>query len=260
MFWFVISWSLLPDADSGESKTMQNPLGIDLRVSTQAWYAVPKGWLNITLGSQPFTATHADIGSDISLDPDVAPVLEGRMRFSGSQGCGIRVAQIDAEGSGTADEPFTYHGDVFDAGRRVRSELDFLLLEGDYQFTLNPGDDLEVSAHAGAQFWSFSGRLKTVDAGPLVTTQRAFASAFWLAGIDLLWKARSGLELRASGVGGYERASQYFWKAEGDALLEITGSVSLTAGYRIHVIRFFQSTNQSNLRFFGPTLGLEIAF
>ncbi|HEV3026138.1 MAG TPA: hypothetical protein VG457_01115 [Planctomycetota bacterium] len=260
LFWFVVSCSLFPDTDTGDSRSRENPIGLDVRASTQAWYAVPKGWLNITLGSQPFTATHADIGSDISLDPDVAPVLEARMKFTGSQGCGIRVAQIDAEGSGTADESFTYHGDVFGAGRRVRSELDFLLLQGDYQFTFNPGDDLEVSAHAGAQFWSFSGRLRTLDAGPLLTTQRAFASAFWLAGIDFLWKAGSGLELRASAVGGDERTSQYFWEAEGDALLWIAGSVTLTAGYRIHVIRFRQSTNQSNLKFFGPTLGLEIAF
>jgi hypothetical protein len=221
---------------------------------------VPKGWLNITLGSQPFTASHSDIGSDIFLDPDVVPVLEGRVRISGTHGFGIRVAQIDAEGLGTTDEAFTYHGDVFDAGRRVRSELDLLLLEGDYQYTLNPGDDLEVTAHAGAQFWSFSGRVETVDAGPSLTTQRAFASAFWMAGIDLAWKVGGGVELRALGVGGFERASQYFWKVEGDALLRIAESVSLTAGGRIQVIRFFQSTNQSNLKFFGPTLGIEIAF
>jgi hypothetical protein len=250
--WFALAGSLLSQ--------VENPPGVEVRVGAQAWYAVPKGWLNITLGSQPFTATHADIGSDISLGPDTAPVVEGRMRFSGSQGFGIRVAQIDAVGSGTADESFTYHGDVFDAGRRVRSELDFLLVEGDYQFTVNPGDDLEVSAHAGAEIWSFSGRLKTVDSGPLLTTQRAFDSGFWLAGIDLAWKVGGGVELRALGVGGLERASQYFWKAQGDVLLRISGSVSLTAGYRIHVIRFFQSTNQSNLKFFGPTLGVEADF
>jgi len=231
-----------------------------VQASVQAWLAVPKGWLNITRGSQPFTATHADLGSDIHLDPDVAPVLETRMRLSGSHGLGIAFAQIDAEGTGPVDESFTYHGDVFDAGRQVKTELDFLLLQGDYQYTFNPGDDLEVTAHAGARYWAFSGRLKTVDAGPALTTQRAFDSAFWMAGLDLAWKAASGCELRASAAGGYERSSQYFWKAEGDALLRLAGPLSLTAGCRIDVIRFHQSTNQSNLKFFGPTLGIEIAF
>ncbi|HLY74038.1 MAG TPA: hypothetical protein VKU80_07950 [Planctomycetota bacterium] len=252
VLWLAVAGSLLSQ--------VEHPTGIEVQVGAQAWYAVPKGWLNITLGSQPLTATHADIGSDIFLDPDAAPVLEGRMRLSGSQGLGLRVAEIDAAGSGTADESFTYHGDAFDAGRRVRSELDFLLLEGDYQLTVNPGDDLEVTAHAGAQVWSFSGRVKTVDAGPLLTTQRAFDSGFWMAGFDLSWKVGGGMELRALGVGGFERASQYFWKAEADAVLGMNGSVSFTAGLRIHVIRFFQSTNQSNLKFFGPTMGVQVSF
>lgn len=248
--WVLVTWSLL----SGD------PPEPGVEGSLQAWLAVPKGWLHITRGSQPFTATHADLGSDIHLDPDVAPVIETRMKLSGSQGLGIGVAQIDAEGTGAVDESFTYHGDVFDAGRRVKTELDFLLLHGDYQFTVNPGDDLQVTVHAGAQYWSFSGRLKTVDAGPSLTTQRAFDSGFWMAGLDLSWKAANGLDLRASAAGGYERSSQYFWKAEGDALLRLAGPVSLTLGCRIDVIRFRQSTNQSNLKFFGPTLGVDVAF
>jgi len=251
-FWLAVTGSLLSQ--------VENSPRIEVQVGLQGWYAVPKGWLNITLGSQPFTATHADIGSEIFLDPDAVPVLEGRLRLLGSQGFGLRVAQIDAAGTGTADESFTYHGDIFDAGRRVRSELDFRLLEGDYQFTANPEDDLEVTAHVGAQVWSFSGRVKTVDAGPLLTTQRAFDSGFWMSGLDLSWKVGGGMELRALAVGGFERASQYFWKAEGDALVRLGGSLSLTTGFRIHVIRFFQSTNQSNLKFFGPTMGVEISF
>jgi len=247
----IVAFSLLSGDDP------QDP---ELRISAQAWYSVPIGWLYITRGSQPGTATNADFGSDVHLNPDVAPVLETRMRLSGSHGLGIGIAQIDAEGTGDVDESFTYHGDIFDAGRRVKTELDFLLLQGDYQFTFNPGDALEVTAHAGAQYWAFSGRLRTVDAGPVLTTQRAFGSAFWMAGVDLSWKAASGVELRASVAGGYERSSQYFWKAEGDVLLRLAGPLSLTAGGRIDVIRFHQSTNQSNLKFFGPTLGAEVAF
>lgn len=249
--WVLVSWSLL----SGEE-----PPEPGVQASVQAWLAVPKGWLNITRGSQPFTATHADLGSDIHLDPDVAPVVDTRIRLSGSHGLGIGFAQVDAEGTGDVDESFTYHGDVFDAGRRVNTELDFLLLWGDYQFTFNPGDDLEVTAHAGAEYWAFSGRVKTVDTGPALTTQRSFDSAFWMAGLDLSWKAASGVELRASAAGGYERSSQYFWKAEGDVRLRLAGPLSLTAGCRIDVIRFRQSTNQSNLQFFGPTLGVDVAF
>jgi len=240
--------------------TGDDPSEADVQVRAQAWLAVPKGWLEITRGSRPGTATHADVGSDIALDPDVAPVLEAQMRLSGPHGAGIRFAQINAEGSGSADESFIYHGEVLDAGRQVRTELDFLMLEGDYQFAFNRGDELEVTAHAGARFWSFSGRVSTVDAGPAISTQRGFDSGFWMAGLDVAWKATGGLELGALVVGGLEGSSRYFWKAEGDVLLRLGASISLTAGCRIDVTRFHQSTNESNLKFFGPTLGLGVSF
>src|SRR5258708_29964696 len=107
-----------------------DPQEPDVRISTQAWYSVPYGWLYITRGSRPGTATPADFGSDVSLDPDVAPLLEARMRVSGPHGVGVRFAQIDAEGTGSADESFTYHGNAFDAGPVVKTALGLLPREG----------------------------------------------------------------------------------------------------------------------------------
>jgi len=101
--------------------------------------------------------------------------------------------------------PSRYHGVVFDAGRRVKTELDFLLLQGTISSRSTPGT-ISSDRSRRRQFWAFSGRVNTVDAGPL-TTQRAFDSAFWMAGLDLSGR-RQRTGMRAFAAGGYERSSQ----------------------------------------------------
>jgi hypothetical protein len=231
-----------------------------LQVSALGWYAMPSGWLYITLGSQPGTATHMDLGSDADLDSRFVPALDGRFRFSESHAVGLQFASIAASGTRSADEAFIYHGQLFDAGRRVRAELDLTFLEMDYQYTFNPADRLRVTGHLGAEYWKFSGRVKTEDALPPLDTRRGFDSGFWMAGIDLSWRVDPLLEVRAFGAGGFERARQNFFKIEGDLLFKPLDQVALSLGYRLHALRFLQSTNRSNLKFDGPTLGLELSF
>jgi hypothetical protein len=201
-----------------------------------------------------------DLGSDVDLDPGFVPAIDARFRFSESHAVGLQVATIAASGTRTADEAFIYHGELFDAGRRVRAELDLILLEMDYQYTFNPGDRLRFTGHLGAAYWNFAGHVKTEDALPPLDTRRSFDSGFWMAGIDLSYRVHPLLEVRAFGAGGFERARQNFFKVEGDVLFKPLDHVALSLGYRLHALRFLQSTNRSNLTFDGPTLGLEVSF
>src|SRR5262249_46259356 len=97
----------------------ESPSGVDLRVDAGAWLVFPTGWVLITRGSEPGSGDHMDIGSDVHLHPTLSPVVEGVLTLNSTHGFGLRFSRIDASGTGTADGTFIYHGDVYDAGRRV---------------------------------------------------------------------------------------------------------------------------------------------
>lgn len=224
------------------------------------WWVHPGGSLTITQGSRPGSATKADIGSDIDLGTEVAPVLEGRWEFLPRHAVGVRFALLDLTGTGTADEDFIYHGSLFAAGRTVHAEMDFLLTEFDYQYTFHRSESLSLTAHLGGELWGFSARLHTADALPTIDTQRSFDSGFWLAGLDMAWMPHPLLELRGSTVGGVEGSHQNFFNVEARALYRPWPWLALSAGYRYQALRFHQSTNESDLTFQGPQVGVEIRF
>jgi hypothetical protein len=267
MIGLLLSAAGLAWPDSGEAWTpprtmrLEEPAsGVALRVDAQAWWAIPIGWLLITRGSRAGSGDHMDIGSDVDLDPSVAPVVQARLALGEAHGVALRFSRVDASGTRTADGTFIYHGDVYNAGRRVQAEARFVLLEGDTQYSFAAGETFRLTGHAGAHYWKYTGHARTVDGGPPLDSQRNFDSAFWMAGLDLSWRAAPSVEIRAQGVGAIQRAHQNFFKVEADALVSLGGSAALTIGYRLHAIRFRQSTNRSNIKFHGPTFGLEMTF
>lgn len=231
-----------------------------LQMSLLAWEASPSGWLEITQGSRPGSATHMGIGSDIALDPQVAPAIDGRVRLLDSHALGIQFSRFASSGTRIASDSFIYHGDLFEAGREVQADVDFTFVSADYQYTFNAGDPLQVTGHLGGELWIFSSRVETVDGLSPLDTRRAFSSGFWLGGLDLSVRPLPFLELRASGDGGFERVHQDFFKVAGEVLWRPWEHLALSAGYRYLTIRFLQSTNRSNIAFQGPTLGLELSF
>lgn len=234
--------------------------GIGLSVDALGWYVLPSGWLSITRGSRPGTATQADLESDMNLDPGTQPEIEARWEFLDSHSIAVRAALLDLSGTGVTDEGFIYHGIPFGAGRSVRSELDFTLVQVDYQYAPIRSSDLRLSLHLGAEYWKFSGRIQTDDAQPPLDTQRSFDSAFWMAGVDVDWRILPPLDLQLRLLGGAERSEQYFYDLDARAQWNLGTAVGLTLGYRYQVLRFRQSTNQSDLRFQGPEFGLELRF
>lgn len=248
---------LLLQSEVPRTLTLDEP---DLRIGAAAWYATTLGWVEITRGSQAGSGTHMVTGSDVDLDPGVAPAIEARLGLAGPHAAALRFSRVESAGTRTADNTFIYQGNTFDAGRRVKAEMTFLMLEGDYQLEVDLAEGLRATAHAGLQYWKYTGHVKTADGGPPIDSHRAFDSAFWMAGAGVSWSAMAGVELRALGVGGIQRANQNFFKVEADALLHSAPGAAVAFGYRLHAIRFRQSSNRSNLKFHGPTLGLELAF
>lgn len=231
-----------------------------LRLQASAWLVVPSGWLSITRGSRPGTATTMSVGDELALDLSVEPLIEVDLALNARHALGARFWTLSLSGTGVDEEPFIYHGFTFDAGRPVRSDVDFFMVDAGYTYTFNPGEPLQLSGTLGIQYWSFKSRLRTVDDLPRIDTWRGFDSAFWMAGIEGSWRATEGIHVSGFLAGGTERREQYFVEAQADARVRLWGPASLSLGYRFESIHFRQSTNRSGLNFHGPIFGMEIRF
>lgn len=231
-----------------------------VEVRARAWFMTPYGWLYITRGSRPGTATRMVDGSDNHVDPSVTSIVDLKMRIWGPHSIGLRAGSCDTKGTGTVSENFIYHGRTFAAGRQVETDLDFRVFDFEYLYAMSLAPGLTLTGHLGAQYWEFSGKVTTVDAGPRVAGDREFTSGFWLAGVDGLWDVHENFSLRFLAVGGIETEGRHFYELEAGALLRLGNRIAFEVGYRLYQIHFQQSTNEADLRYYGPTLGVELRF
>jgi len=231
-----------------------------LRLDVDAWDAVPSGWIFITRGSQPGSATRARDGHEVGLDPEVLPTGNARLRFWDSTDLGFRVVPVQESGTHTASGDFVYHGQTYAGGRQIRSDVGVLLLALDVQRRWEASDWLSLTPHLGAEYWGFSSHLRTVDGLAPIDERRSFSSGYWLAGADAEVRLTESLRGQVSCLGGLTGSSRYFIEAEAGMALHLNSWASLTATYRLQNLRFHTSTNEANLLFQGPAAGLELRF
>ena len=231
-------------------------------VSAEAdgWVASPSGWIFITRGSQPGTATRAHDGREFGLDSEVLPAAEAWVRFWESHALGFRIVPAEESGTHTASEDFIYHGQAYAAGREIHSDVGFLLADIDYQYRWEVSADVTLTPHAGAEYWGFSSHLRTVDALPPVDEKRSFSSAYWLAGADLEAGLTPWLRAQALLLGGITGSTRYFVEANAGLAFRPASWASVSLLYRFHEVRFHTSTNEADLLFHGPSAGLELRF
>jgi|SRR5579862_9891237 len=231
-------------------------------VSAEAdgWVASPSGWIFITRGSQPGSASRAREGHEFGLDTEVLPVVDVWARFWESHALGFRIVPAQESGTHTASGDFIYHGEAYAAGREIRSDVGFLLADFDYQYRWELSPDVTLTPHAGAEYWGFSSHLRTVDALPPVDEKRSFSSGYWLAGADLEARLAPWLRAEALVLGGITGTDRYFVEASAGFALRPASWASVTLLYRFHEVRFHTSTNEADLQFQGPSAGLELRF
>lgn len=253
LFLAAPAWAQEP----GRSQDEPRPL---LSAEGDAWLASPSGWIYITRGSQPGTATRARVGHEFGLDSEVLPAGGAWVRFWESHALGFAIVPAEESGTHTASGDFLYHGAAYAQGREIHSEVGFLLADVDYRYRWELSDDLTLTPHAGAEYWGFSSHLRTVDALPPVDEKRSFSSGYWLSGADLEAGLASWLRGEAQVLGGTTGSSRYFLHASAGLALRPAAWASITFLYRFHDVRFHTSTNQADLRFQGPSAGLEVRF
>jgi hypothetical protein len=225
-----------------------------------AWYVVPSGWIFITRGSRPGTATRARQGDQFKLDPELLPAGDVQFRLWDASAIGFRVLPAEESGSHAASSDFVYHGETYAAGRQVRAEVGFLLMDLDFQYAWKAGEDLTVTPHLGAEYWGFSSRLRTADSLPQIDERRSFSSGYGLAGVDLAARLSERLSLKVSFLGGATGADRYFMEARAGLEFRALDFLSIDLGGRFHELRFHTSTNEANVLFYGPSAGITLRF
>ena len=226
----------------------------------EAWHVDPSGWLFITRASVAGTATRIDEGDEFRLDRGFVPMLKARASFSANDAAGFRYVPIELSGESTAPEDFIFHGTTYGAGRRVDSRLLLTVYDLDYRRRFRLDDRLTLTARLGLEAWRFSARLRTEDALPPISQRRSFSSLYWLGGADLDADLSRGFGARLSLLGGINEHDKHFFEVDAGAAYRPIPSISLSAGLRLHRLRFDHVTNEADLSFAGPYAGIEISF
>ena len=225
-----------------------------------AWSEGASGWIFITRGSRPGTATRAREGHEFGVDSAILPVVGARLRFWDAHTIGIRAVSTVETGSHISTGDFVYHGETYPGGTSVHSEVGFLLVDLDYQVRCPLSEGLILTPHLGAQYWGFSSKLRTEGGGNALDESRKFSSGYWLGGADVEVGVYGPWMLKGTFVGGMNGLDRFFMEAEGALQLRLTSWGKLSAAYRVQQVRFHTSTNEANLLFQGPSLGFELSF
>lgn len=231
-----------------------------LTLDAEGWDVHASGWIFITRGSEPGSATKARLDREFDLETHPTVALGLIFRPYESQGLGLRAMVFDQTGTWRSDQDFIFHGTLYPAGREIRARIDVRMADLDYQLSFRPSPELRVTGHLGVEYWQFFSRIRTVDGGPLIDQQRGFDSGLWFAGIDVSWDFSDFLAVRGSAIGGVEGSGRSLLDLQIAMEVKVLKDVSLTLGYRLHELRFHQSTNQADLLYSGPILGLELRF
>jgi len=231
-----------------------------LSIDAQGWMVTPRAWLFITKGSEPGSATRAHDERQIDFEPRPTVALGATLRLFEPHAFRIEVVRLDERGRDPVQSDFIYHGTLYPAGRQVETRVDLQLADLDYLYTWRPAEGLMLTVHAGIEYWNFASEVRTVDGGPSIDEKRAFSSAFAKTGVDSSYEFLDGLAVRGSLLGGLTTSKRYFYDVQFGVEWKVSGNVSLTVGYRLHDVRFHQSTNEADLQYAGPTAGLELRF
>ena len=236
------------------------PLPPHVSLEGDAEYLRSSGWLFITRGSEPGSATRIHERREFGLDPEVIPAAQTTARIVDAHAIGFRLSSIDQTGTRTTPDDFVYHGTPYPAGREISAEEGFLLAGVDYQYLWRPTESLGITPHLGFEYWGFSSRFRTVDPGAAIDEKRSFSSGFWLSGVDVSARLEERFELQFSLLGGVDGADRNFLEIRGGLRVRIVPAVSLSAAYLLEEVQFHTSTNRADLRFSGPSAGVEISF
>lgn len=226
-----------------------------------AWgsYGRPRvaGTMLITRGGEPGSGTEIDVDDTLGLDE--GDVFEVGVAWAPWARHRLFVAYerfaFDVEGVLPASVIF--RDVMFDAGDRVASSLELDIAKAGYEALLAATPTTQVRAGIAAWVWRYQGSLENLD-GP-EDQSRSFTHVLPVA--HLAGDATFGaLHLTGRVAGGFIGADRYTIDLSGGVGVRLGRRLTLDVGWRWTQFVFDETTNEGNLVFSGPYVGLGFEF
>ncbi len=240
---------------------LQDPAPSDwtVRAEIDFWYAIPGGSIYITRGGNHDSADRAYIGREIAVDGDLAPGAIVEVNLGSMWSAGMRFTSVLQSGEGSIQDSFNYKQRTWDEGRSIETTLEFTFFEVWAAHTFELPSGVRITPRAGLEYWDFLSRIRTIDAGTPLDEHRTFTSALPMAGCGIEIPLGSVALFASLNLGLSTEGRRYADLTFG-ASCSIAGALSVTAGYRVHEQKFHETTNQADVIYHGPQLGVELRF
>jgi len=234
------------------------PRDLAVTATGSYWMPEPDGHVTIGAGSQPGSATHADLEHDLGIDDDAQ--WTGRVDASfGKHRFGVEYLPFDLGGSGVTGG-FTFQGAAYPAGDAISSDLELTTWVARWDYQLESRKRTEDSLRIGldAWWWGFDSRVRGIVSGN--DEARSFTRLYPGAHVDLRFDLNRGLllDVAAAVAGtGYHR---HLLDLSGALGWRFSDSGHLAAGYRWIEWDFDHGNDHGNFGLLGPFAALTFRF
>ncbi len=218
-----------------------------------AWWTVPAGdHVKITLGGQPGSGTRVDTDTDMDLGAGLAWQAGLDATYDRHR---IRAAyeSLSVDGKNTLARDVVFHGVTFEAGEEVKSTLDLTFWKASWDYRLMGTNETGLRAGVGAWVWTFDA---SMEGSRDPKTSRDFTHAYPVATVDAFARF-DRWTVGGSVAFGFLQSDRYLVDAEAHAGVRLTDRLEVDVGYRFLKFLFHESTNEGDLLFDGPYVGIS---
>lgn len=213
------------------------------------------GTLRITRGGEPGTGSEIDVDDTLGLDDgDVFEVGVAWAPFARHR-VFVAYERFAFEATEVLPESVIYRDVMFDAGDRVRSSLELDIVKAGYEGLLAGTPSSSLRAGIAGWVWRYQGSLENLD-GP-EDQSRSFTHVLPVAHVAA--DAAFGvLHVAARAAGGWIGTDRYAIDLSGGVGVRLFDRLSLDLGWRWTRFVFDETTNEGDLVFSGPYVGLTV--
>lgn len=215
------------------------------------------GTMLITRGGEPGSGSEIDVDDTLGLDDgDVFEVGVAWAPFARHR-VFVAYERFSFDAEEVLPESVIFRDVMFDAGDRVASSLELDIVKAGYEALLAGSPSSSLRAGIAGWVWRYQGSLENLD-GP-EDQSRSFTHVLPVAHVAA--DAAFGvLHLTARASGGWIGTDRYVIDLSGGVGVRLWDRLSLDLGWRWTRFVFDETTNEGDLVFSGPYVGLTVDF
>jgi outer membrane protein len=231
-------------------------------LGARGYYWWPDFSAEVRVDSDSIVGTTLDAEDDLGMDDESYPSVEAFVGL-GNHHLRLMYTQADYSGAKNISRDIVFNGQTYTASTFVESDLEFRMLDFEYQYDLLDLENILAGFSLGiiakVKYIEGEARLKAASLGH--DESETFKAPVPMLGLALhLGILADILEARVKGAGmGY--SGNTFYDAQADISLTPFPFVDIHAGYRIMKINVDDISDvYADLEFKGPYAGLTISF